>query len=342
VPVVAQLALTGLGLLLFWLVVWRRLSWSAERVVARGTGLYDRGDFAGALKLYRTARERAPKNALPWECEGLACVMLEEFDDAALALGHAVRLSPKPLRQAHAYLALALAREGQTARARELLAEITGAIDEARARADAGVLADAARAAGGDDLACETMSALLARHPTAAAARFARAEAEWARGRPRAARVDAAAAREAQPSGARRLEALALLELGETAEAKRVAKDVAESLPPALRARLARDGSAARAAEPHDVEEAIQRAWAIAEASDDAAAVRALDEAVALEAEPGRERLLRAVRAAIAGEEGQISATTPRELRLAARAAERAGRGDRAVELRRKADERDP
>lgn len=338
VPPIAQLSLTALGLLLFWLVVWRRLGWSVERVIARGTNLYDRGDFAGALTLYRKARRRAPRSALPWECEGLACVMLEQFDDAALALAQAMRLQPKPVRQAHAYLALALAKDGQADRAREALDETVAALDAARAGADATILADAARAAGGEDLVCEVMGGILARHGGAATARLARAHAEWARGRPVATRKDAAAARDASPSAARRLEALALLELGDTAAAKRVAKDAAESLPAALRARLAREPDAARAIAPHDLEETIQRAWAIAEGGDDPGAVRAIDEALALEGDATRERTLRCVRAAIAGDaDAKVEPTTPREMLLVARAAERAGETDRASELRERA-----
>ena len=337
-PVIAQLSLTAVGLLLFWLVVWRRLGWSVERVIARGTNLYDRGDFAGALKLYRTARARAPRSALAWECEGLACVMLEQYDDASLALGHATRLQPKPARQAYAYLALSLAKDGQVDRAREVLLELVASLDAIRTAADAPILADAARAAGGEDLVCEAMSSLLTRHGAAATARLARAEAEWARGRPSAARRDAAAARDASPSAARRLEALALLELGDAAAAKRIAKDSFESLSPALRARLAKEPARAREVTAHDLEETIQRALAIAEGGDEPAAVQAIDEAIALEGEPGRERTLRCVRAAIAAEpDAEVDPATPREMLLLARAAERAGQSERAAELRDRA-----
>ncbi|MBI2897982.1 MAG: hypothetical protein HYY06_30780 [Deltaproteobacteria bacterium] len=342
-PLVAQLSLTALGLLLFYLLFWRRFGFTAERAVARGTILYDKGDFGGALKVYRSARQRAPKIALAWECEGLACVMLDMHDDAAIALGHALRLQPKPVRQAHAYMALALARDGQGPKALEAIGELMPLLDETRARADAPILADAARAAAGDDAVCEAMTAIVRRLPSVRLARLLRGEAEWRRGRPGAALDDAVASREAEPRRARILEALARAELGELAAAKKASRDFVEALPPAFRARLARDPDAARAVQPADPEEVIQRALALFEGADAAGAARALDEAIALEAEDRHIRTFAAFRAMVRAElPSGFEAVTAREKLALARAAERSGEDERARKLRREAAELDP
>lgn len=339
----AQLSLTALGLLLFYLLFWRRFGYTAERAVARGTILYDKGDFAGALKIYRAARQRAPKSALAWECEGLACVMLDMHDDAAIALGHALRLQPKPIRQAHAYHALALARDGQGPKALGAIRECVPLLDETRARADVTILADAARAAGGDDAVCETMAAVSERLPTCRLARLLRGEAEWRRGRPASALDDAVAGREADPRRARILEALARAELGDLATAKKAAKDFVEALPAAFRARLARDSDAARAVHPADAEEVIQRALALFEGGDAAGAAKALDEAIALEAEERHIRTFTAFRAMVSGDiPASLVTVTAREKLALARAAERAGDENAMRTLRREAAEIDP